>query len=193
VCAPCFTLLQKGGKDKKSKAPAAVAARFEAHVEPADVEVSKCTCNMPLCICVSETPEIAEQASSAPAHPTVPVAKPKAAAPSTFSGFGFGGFGGSAGKVKYDLKGNLNEQCRDAVKNKDLEGVKLLLEAKASATYIDRTGNTLVHLAAMFDHLPIVELLVASGADTSIKNPAGETSIDLAPPSLQFKMKSLKL
>jgi hypothetical protein len=205
VCATCFNLLQKSGVGKKVQAPvaevqapvAAVAARFETPTEPAYVVeqvMSSCTCNMPLCICISETPELpGEQATAAPTHPTVPVAKPKAATPSTFSGFGFGGFGGSAGKLKYDLTENLNEQCRDAVKNKDLDGVRQLLGAKASGSYMDRTGNTLLHLAAMFDHLPVVELLIANGADMSIKNPAGETSIDLAPPSLQLKMKGLHM
>jgi len=102
---------------------------------------------------------------------------------SVFTGFG------SVSSVKYDLKGDLNEQCRDAIKTGDASGVTLLLKSGASAQYVDRTGNTLVHLAAMFNRLDLVLLLVKHGADISTKNPAGETAIDLAPPALQHKMR----
>jgi len=66
-----------------------------------------------------------------------------------------------------------------------------LLTAKANPRFIDRTGNSLVHLAAMFDQLDVVKLLIKSGANIWEKNPAGETAVDLAPPSLALKMKEL--
>jgi hypothetical protein len=59
--------------------------------------------------------------------------------------FSFQGFGGSSrSAATYDLKGDLNEQVREAVKAGDLAGVQQLLAAGASAKYIDRTGNALV-------------------------------------------------
>jgi len=103
---------------------------------------------------------------------------------SVFTGFG------SASALKYDLKGDLNEQCRDAIKAGDAAGVSTLLSNGAKASYTDRTGNTLVHLAAMFNRLDLILLLVKAGADINVKNPSGETAIDIAPPALAHKMKA---
>ena len=88
---------------------------------------------------------------------------------------------------KYDLKGDLNEQCRDAIKSGDASGVKLLIGNGADAKFCDRTGNTFLHLvlaihvmdslslvdgcsqlqlqAAMFNHIEIVTFLISKGAD----------------------------
>jgi len=106
----------------------------------------------------------------------------------------FVGFGGSASSSakQWDLHGDLNDQLREAVKCRDLAGVKLLLDSGADARYEDRTGNTVTHLAALFDRFDIVQLLVAKGADLWIQNPAGETPIDLAQPATQKKMRELQ-
>jgi len=90
------------------------------------------------------------------------------------------------------LHGDLNEQCREAIKSDDLNGVTALLKAGASATYRDRTGATLLHLAAMFNRQEMVALFVKSGADVNAKNAQGETPIDLALPALAAKMQSRK-
>jgi hypothetical protein len=105
--------------------------------------------------------------------------------PSTFSGFG----SQSVSSVKYDLNGDLDEQAREAIKGGDVPGTISLLKAGANANYKDRTGNTLLHLAAMFNRLDLVTLLVRNGADINAKNPTGETPIDVAPASLGNKMK----
>lgn len=90
------------------------------------------------------------------------------------------------------MKGDLNEQCRDAIKAGDAAGVKKLLDGGADASYADRTGNSLLHLAAMFNRYDLVEMLVKRGADMTVQNASKETPIDVAPPSLQYKMKNLK-
>jgi len=89
------------------------------------------------------------------------------------------------------MKGDLNEQCRDAIKSGDINGAKILLRAGANASYKDRTGSTLVHLAAMFNRFDLVELLVKNGASIHEKNATGETALDVAPPSLQHKMRTM--
>lgn len=158
-------------------------------------KVVNCTCNMPLCICEPEPepePEKEEKKDVAVAKPKpkAPAGAKKAPATTTFGGFG--GFGGLKTKTEWNLKGDLNEQCREAIKEKDDEGVLLLLKAGANASYQDRTGNYLIHLAAMFDRLSTVKILVEAGANVWVKNPSGETSVDLAPPSLARKMKELQ-
>jgi len=168
-----------------------------------ETKTKRCVCNMPLCICPPNPAEnrvVAPSATSATSHPTsssdtsgsissgfTSVNKSSTQKTSSSSSV-FTGFG-SVSSVKYDLKGDLNEQCRDAIKSGDGPGVTQLLKAGASAQYVDRTGNTLVHLAAMFNRIDLVQLLVKHGADVNTKNPAGETAIDLAPPALQHKMR----
>jgi len=132
-----------------------------------------------------------EVKKSAPASSPAPAKK--SAAPNAPGGPGsfqssFSGFGGVTHGT-YDMKGDLNEQCRDAIKAGDTPGVQKLLDARADAKYCDRTGNTLVHLAAMFNRLEVVTMLVKGGADVWAKNPSGETAVDLAPTSLQHKMR----
>lgn len=107
--------------------------------------------------------------------------------------FSFQGFGSSSRSAPvYNLSGDLNEQIREAIKAQDVAGVRQLLDAGASAAYIDRTGNALAHLAAMFNRFDIIELLVARGADLWVTNPSKETPVDLAPPAMQRKMKELQ-
>jgi hypothetical protein len=107
-------------------------------------------------------------------------------APSTFASFASPSF-------EINLSGDLNEQCRDAIKANDLSAVKKLLSAGADACYIDRTGNCLLHLCAMFDKLDLCTILIEAGAKVDVKNPAGETPLDLAPPSLAIKMKQVAI
>lgn len=102
----------------------------------------------------------------------------------------FSGFGSTT--TTYDFNGNLNEQARDAIKSGDDDGLRCLLEAKADPKYADRTGNTLAHLAAMFNRYEAVQMLVKGGANVWANNPSGETAVDLAPAALGHKMKALQ-
>ena len=117
-------------------------------------------------------------------------ARPKPVARTQFQSFGSSGFSGFGrqSSVQYDLSGNLDDQCRDAIKNNDSAGVTKLLQAGANARYVDHTGNSLLHLAAMFDRYDIARQLIAKGASLTEKNPAGETPMDIAPPSMQHKL-----
>lgn len=204
VCAECERSLKAGGGQPKAAAPAARAAAPAPREEQKDAgvavaappkKVRNCTCNSPLCICPPDAEEArVEESSRAAASSTqakrqAPAgSQPAAAAPSAFMGFG----GSSRPTTTYNLKGDLNEQIREAVKAQDVEGVKLLLGAGADAKYVDRTGNTLCHLAAMFNRFDILQLLGEKAASFWVKNPAGETAVDLAPPALQRKMKDMQ-
>eukprot|EP00466_Bigelowiella_natans_P019981 jgi/Bigna1/129071/aug1.8_g3779 len=90
---------------------------------------------------------------------------------------------------KYDLNGDLNLQTREAIKKGDDDGVKKLLEAKANPNYRDASGNSLLHMAAMFDRTEAVKLLMRLGADPSVKNAQKETPIGVAPVMLADRMK----
>jgi len=194
VCGPCFDMLTRPTEKSPSagSAPAAAASEPKKAAGSSEKKVSNCTCGSPLCICApdeikEDKPDAATPKETAKPQPKA-VAKPSpaAATPSFFNGFG------NTQATKYDLKGDLNEQCKDAVKSRDTAGVKLLLEAKADGKFVDSRGNSLVHLAAMFDKYDMVKLLCEHGADIYQANPAGEKAIDLAPPALQFKMQQLQ-
>eukprot|EP00808_Paulinella_micropora_P020314 g66722.t1 len=206
VCDTCYDMIQAGSSSSKSSRTSAkprnepsgakqasASSPSQPAPEPAakPKKVKQCVCNMPLCICPNPSEENEPQARPEPSKAEQPKKQSKAstnysqAAVGSFSGFG------RPEKRSYDLSGNLNEQCREAVKAGDLEGVKQLLSAGASARYEDRTGNTLLHLAAMFNRLDLVQVLVEAGGDLTRKNPDKETPADLAPPSLQIKIKSM--
>mmetsp|Transcript_23275 Transcript_23275/g.41183 ORF Transcript_23275/g.41183 Transcript_23275/m.41183 type:complete len:113 (+) Transcript_23275:53-391(+) len=92
-------------------------------------------------------------------------------------------------KHTYDLNGNLNEQCREAIKKGDDTGVKKLLEAKANPNYKDGSGNSLLHMAAMFDRTEAVKALMRLGANAEVLNAQKETPIRVAPVMLADRMK----
>lgn len=191
VCSPCYeTLTRPAEKPSTNSTSNAPPPPEPKKVAVAEKKVSNCTCNSPLCICapdeVKEEKTEASAVSKEPAKPKPVVKSTTTTTPSFFNGFG------NTQTAKYDLKGDLNEQCKDAVKSRDTAGVKLLLEAKADGKYVDSRGNSLVHLAAMFDKYDMVKLLCEHGADIYQTNPAGEKAIDLAPPALQFKMQQLQ-
>jgi len=153
--------------------------------------VNHCTCNMPLCICPPDKQEKVDDKKVASPH-TKPApsteAPPKPAYTSSFVGFST-----QSKPTAYDFSTNLNDQCRDAVKAGDDEGVLALLKAGADPRYMDRTGMTLVHLASMFNRFSTIQLLVQHGADIWTKNPSTqETAVDLAPPALAMKLQQLQ-
>lgn len=119
-------------------------------------KVTTCVCHMPLCICPPDKEEkkVEEKKPEAvkPKVAAKSAAAPSTATPAPASSFGGFGFGQSRSAPSYDLKGDLNEQCRDAIKARDHQGVVTLLGARADARFIDRTGNSLVHLVYHHHH-----------------------------------------
>mmetsp|Transcript_13289 Transcript_13289/g.21702 ORF Transcript_13289/g.21702 Transcript_13289/m.21702 type:complete len:334 (+) Transcript_13289:222-1223(+) len=80
---------------------------------------------------------------------------------------------------------------RNAVKKGDIERTKQLIEQDASlACFQDDQSQTVLHVAAMFNHEDICSCLIAAGADPTIKNRQGETPIDIAALSLGNKMRA---
>lgn len=89
-------------------------------------------------------------------------------------------------KKGYELSG---EGLRDAVKNGDLDGVQRVLEANPKlANYEDRQRESMLHLAALFNHTEIALVLISAGANPEAKNQSQETPLDLALPSLKSKL-----
>lgn len=168
-----------------------------------------CKCGMPLCICAeaarkpttssSTTVRSPAAGSTSGPSPSSNTADRPAAGPSQttvnrpFQSFNsqFQSFA-SASKQSYNLNGNLEEQCREAIKAGDYEGVQQLIAAKANVNYCDRTGNTLLHIACIMGKYNIVRELCLNGANPYIPSAAtsqAETAFSLAPPSLQYKIK----
>jgi ankyrin repeat protein len=50
----------------------------------------------------------------------------------------------------------------------------------------------MLHLAAIFNHTEIAELLLAAGADPTIPNSDKETAMDVAQPTLKRKMQAVR-
>jgi ribosomal protein S14 len=176
---------------QKEVAPARARREKQAPAPKATKKVAVCKCHMPLCICEPD-PEPKAEPSQVQASQDVKrdqgvqqqerKKRPKRA----FQGFG------RKKKAQVSLEGDLNESCRDACKSKDVAGMKTLLDAKANPLYVDKTGNTLVHVAALFDCHDGVQLLIERRANVWFKNPANETAVDVAPISLAAKMRVMQ-
>lgn len=190
VCSQCYDLVAIEAKKRIPGMAAQAPARSE---EKEAQQAVACTCGMPLCSCQAKQQKAKEkeehdyekkQATVRPASPKREI-NPK-------SQFGhFSGFSSKAvSSVKYDLKGDLNEQCREAIKSSDSRAVKALLDAKATVDYIDRSGNTFCHLACLFDKWDMVKLIADHGGNPYMKNQRNETAVFLAPVSLQHKIKA---
>ncbi|WMV32952.1 hypothetical protein MTR67_026337 [Solanum verrucosum] len=88
--------------------------------------------------------------------------------------------------VDYEVSG---EGLREAIKNGDVGAAKKLLSQGVDANYLDKQGSSLLHLAAVFNRTEIAFALMESGSSLYCKNSQGETPLDCAPATLQFKMK----
>ncbi|KAK9213086.1 hypothetical protein WN943_002473 [Citrus x changshan-huyou] len=107
-------------------------------------------------------------------------------------------------RMEYEVNG---EGLRDAIKNGDAAAVKKLLSEGVDANFCDKQGMSLLHLAALFNRTDIAFILMESGANMDCKNAQGskqlhnflgftnqlsrigESPLDCAPVTLQYKMR----
>ncbi|MCL7051528.1 hypothetical protein MKW94_016630 [Papaver nudicaule] len=168
------------------------------------INVPECKCGMPLCICVASAPEPdpaplqMRTTSTVQSQPAVRRKNmdqtPKSTGPSSNSSNPSSFFNPgrltkasvSESKANYEVSG---EGLREAIKNSDTAAVKKLLSEGVDANYCDKQGLSLLHLAALFNQTEIAFILMDNGASLEYKNQQGETALDCAPTTLQYKMK----
>ncbi|XP_022756389.1 hepatocyte growth factor-regulated tyrosine kinase substrate-like [Durio zibethinus] len=162
-----------------------------------------CKCGMPLCICESPAPTTdalplkmkdppSSVVSSNPkSKKTDTVPKSRGSTSNSKSSLVFNpglvtnGTAADKSQIDYDVNG---EGLREAIKNGDIAAVKKLLSECVDANYHDKQGLSLLHLAALFNRTDIVFALMDFGASMDYKNAQGETPLDCAPATLQYKM-----
>uniref|UniRef100_A0A6N2MPT5 FYVE-type domain-containing protein n=1 Tax=Salix viminalis TaxID=40686 RepID=A0A6N2MPT5_SALVM len=216
VCADCFNDSTRSKKfesqvsvegadsvtDKVSRLD--IDAEKHPKLEPTTLQQStlgdiECKCGMPLCICVAPTTKTdPTKPSSTFTSQSNPKPKKTDAAlknrgstssskPSSVFNHGQMTNGGvDKPQMDYDING---EGLREAIKNGDTVAVKKLLSEGVDANYRDKQGMSLLHLAALFNRTDIAFILMESGASMNYKNAQGETPLDCAPATLQYKMK----
>ncbi len=64
--------------------------------------------------------------------------------------------------------------------------------SQVPASWVDRQGQTLLHLAAMFNRTDVCMMLLQKGANAAARNGQNEGVLDVAPPSLANKIKAFK-
>ncbi|KAK9697426.1 hypothetical protein RND81_08G036700 [Saponaria officinalis] len=163
----------------------------------------ECNCGMPLCICVvshpsakaasvqNQTIETSSAALNLNSKKTDTIARNKRTSQNSKQGSCVGAVGSSASSSdkplsNYEANG---EGLREAIKSGDIAGVKDLLNKGVDSNYCDKQGLSLLHLAAVFNQTDIVFTLMDHGAKVDSKNSHGETPLDCAPATLQYKMK----
>lgn len=169
------------------------------------VSIPECKCGMPLCICESPAPKTdavpltmknppSSVASSNPKPKktdTVPKSRGSTSNCKSSSVFNPGlvtnGTAADKSQTDYDVNG---EGLREAIKNGDTAAVKRLLSEGVDANYRDKQGLSVLHLAALFNRTDIVFALMDHGASMDYKNAQGETPMDCAPVTLQYKMRT---
>ncbi|PON97154.1 Notch [Trema orientale] len=216
VCADCFNDSSRLGQDNvqvpSNKADSVTDAvsslsigdDVQMKTEPTAehhpvVGVLECKCGMPLCICEAPAPSTeALPLQKKPSYTSVPQSNPKPKKTetaiknkgSTSNSKPSRGqvYNGTSDKsqMDYDVNG---EGLREAIKNGDTAAVKKLLSQGVDANYQDKQGLSLLHVAAVFNRTEIAFALMDSGANLNYKNAQGETPLDCAPATLQYKMR----
>ncbi|KAK6131722.1 hypothetical protein DH2020_034519 [Rehmannia glutinosa] len=136
--------------------------------------ISECKCGMPLCIC--EAPAPPKDSMAPQARIDLTLFNPGQVANSSVD----------VSSINYEVTG---EGLREAIKNGDTAAAKKLLSQGVDANYRDKQGSSLLHLAAVFNQTEIAFALIDQGASLDCKNSQGETPIDCAPATLQYRMK----
>lgn len=211
VCSDCFndssrfkkddsTSAQRGDLVSESISRLDISEDTENKIDPVHnqpaLTTAECKCGMPLCICVASAPSpepVLMQAISASSsvhsnpRPKKPDVLPKNkrlngdSRPSHSSGSLY------TSHVNYEANG---EGLREAIKNSDAVAVQELLKKGVDPNYFDKQGFSLLHLAAVFNQTDIAFALIEHGAKLDSKNPQGETPLDCAPATLQYKMRA---
>lgn len=161
----------------------------------------ECTCGMPLCICQAPiapqvipstqvvTPIISKKSMSVSSTAYTGAAKPSASSsnlPSLFFSSTQVSNGGNHPIAKtYAVS---QEGMREAIKDGDVSTVKDFLTKGIDPNHLDKQGMSLLHLAAVFNFTDIALLLIDAGAKVDVKNAQGETPVDCAQATLQYKM-----
>ncbi|KAA8523375.1 hypothetical protein F0562_009798 [Nyssa sinensis] len=167
--------------------------------------ISECKCGMPLCICEAPAPAPAPprdtvtlqgKTTSTSTAQSNPKPKKTDTTPKSRGStsnkhctvFNLNQATSSSlekSQMDYEVNG---EGLREAIKNGDTAAVKKLLSEGVDANYCDKQGLSLLHLAAVFNQTDIVFVLMEHGARVDCKNSQGETPLDCAPATLQYKM-----
>ncbi|PNT32936.1 hypothetical protein POPTR_006G217100v4 [Populus trichocarpa] len=185
-----------------------IDAEIHPKLEPTTLQQStigaiECKCGVPLCICeapTAKTDPVPMQTKPSSTFTSQSNPKPKktdatpknrgstsSSKPSSVFNHGQMTNGGvDKPQMDYDVNG---EGLREAIKNGDTVAVKKLLSEGVDANYHDKQGMSLLHLAALFNRTDIAFILMDSGASMNYKNAQGETPLDCAPATLQYKMK----
>lgn len=169
----------------------------------AEAPMHECTCGMPLCICqVPTVPEVIPTSTQVvtPVVTKKPHSGSSANIKKISAGLSHGNElpslfftstkttndGAHSMAKRYESSG---EGIWEAIKNGDIKAVKDLLATGVDPNYSDKQGMSVLHLAAVFNFSEIAFSLMDAGAKVDAKNAQGETPLDCAPATLQFKMK----
>ncbi|KAJ7955360.1 Vacuolar protein sorting-associated protein 27 [Quillaja saponaria] len=209
VCADCFNNSRSGKNDPRSSSDGVnsvtdtiskleIGPNVDSKIvttagnKPVSA-ILECKCGMPLCICEAPAPStdaLPEQSNPKPKKADT-VAKSRASTSNSKFGsvFNLGQVtNGTSDKSQMEYESN-GEGLREAIKNGDITAVKKLLFEGVDANYRDKQGLSLLHLATLFNQTDITFILMEFGANLDYKNAQGETPLDCAPATLQYKMR----
>ena len=96
----------------------------------------------------------------------------------------------------YAVAGGTHENIKpanEADRKKSLDIIAVLLAKGADANTLDRHGDTPLHHAARFLHLPLTKLLLTHNAFINIRNSAGETVLHVIARDAQGYRKRVEL
>lgn len=217
VCSDCFNHPSRSSKDdapaslnganltSDSVSKLDINSVANSNIEQISaLSIVECKCGMPLCICVAPDPTsdaVNFQNNIASVSKSQTNTKPKKIETSipknrvptgnnkNFMSSSLGQVSANSSvnsEVEYEVSG---EGLREAIKSGDTPAVMELLSKGIDANYCDKQGLSLLHLAALFNRTDIAFALMKSGASLDCKNLQGETPLDCAPATLQYKMK----
>src|SRR5262245_26055319 len=71
----------------------------------------------------------------------------------------------------------INDRLRDAARAGDARGVYLSLLAGADVSARDTSGSSMLHIAVAGNFEPVIDVLLAKGANVEAKDPKGRTPL----------------